>query len=120
MSSRAKYIGIQFVWRLIFNFFLLKTQFHDDEDVSQHCALSHVSRWCFSFADNICSELGISLLAGYHLPANADVAPRAPVADTQNGEASGERGKYTARGGDKNYVSTVPLIQINLKKKVCD
>lgn len=50
-------------------------QFHDEEDVSEYCALSQVVRWCFIFADHICHELGIVAKPGSHLPANADVRP---------------------------------------------
>lgn len=53
-------------------------QFHEERDVSQYCCLSQVMRLCFVFADNICRGLQVPLVAGAHLPRNADVRPPIP------------------------------------------
>lgn len=47
--------------------------FHDREDASKYCALSHVNRWAFIFADHLCVKMGVKLIPGIHLPEDVDV-----------------------------------------------
>lgn len=56
----------------------ISCDFHENEDVTRHCALSYVRRWFFLFADHICEKIGVQLVAGKHLPANARLAPPIP------------------------------------------
>lgn len=48
-------------------------QFHIDEEIPLQCALSHPKRWFYMFCDHICTGIGIKLVAGVHLPPNAEV-----------------------------------------------
>jgi hypothetical protein len=48
--------------------------YHEDIDCSKFCALSNVQRWAFTFADHICMDLNIPLIAGQHLPAEIDIS----------------------------------------------
>lgn len=56
----------------------ISCDFHENEDVTRHCALSYVRRWFFLCCDHICVKIGIKPIPGKHLPANALVDPPAP------------------------------------------
>lgn len=48
--------------------------YHEEQDAALKCALSICRRWFYTFCDHICTEkLNVPLVAGVHLPDNADV-----------------------------------------------
>lgn len=53
-------------------------QFHLDEQVPLQCTLSHLKRWFYVCCDHICTGIGIKLVAGIHLPSNAEVKAPPP------------------------------------------
>lgn len=69
----------------------ISCDFHEKEDVTRHCALSCVRRWCFLLGDHICMNLGIKLIAGVHVPANAALDPQ-PVPPDDDDFAMGAVG----------------------------
>lgn len=46
--------------------------FHEKLGNQRFCALSKVVRWSYIISDNCCLDLSIDLIAGRHLPSNAD------------------------------------------------
>ncbi|XP_062551943.1 protein maelstrom homolog [Armigeres subalbatus] len=46
--------------------------FHEKMGNQRFCALSKVIRWSYIISDNCCLDLSIDLIAGRHLPSNAD------------------------------------------------
>lgn len=46
--------------------------FHEKQGNQRFCALSKVVRWSYIISDNCCLDLSIDLIAGRHLPSNAD------------------------------------------------
>lgn len=42
--------------------------FHEERVIPKHCAKSHVTRWAFTFARNICSDLEIKMCPIRHTP----------------------------------------------------
>ncbi|XP_055308372.1 protein maelstrom homolog isoform X2 [Sitodiplosis mosellana] len=59
----------------------ISCDFHENEDVTRHCALSYVRRWFFLCADHICEKIGVKLVPGKHLPANARLEAPIPFED---------------------------------------
>lgn len=49
-------------------------EFHESENAAKSCSLSIIRRFFYTFCDHVCSQLGIPLKAGTHLPANADIS----------------------------------------------
>lgn len=62
-------------------------QYHEDIDATRHCALSRVVRWTFLLADHFCEPLGVQLIAGTHLPQNADVPSSLSVKTSSEDES---------------------------------
>lgn len=62
----------------------ISCDFHEKEDVTRHCALSYVRRWYFLFCDHICEKIGVKLVPGKHLPANADTSAVKPFSDDED------------------------------------
>ncbi|XP_055309099.1 protein maelstrom 2-like [Sitodiplosis mosellana] len=59
----------------------ISCDFHENEDVTRHCALSYVRRWFFLCADHVCEKICVKLVPGKHLPINAQIAPPLPFED---------------------------------------
>lgn len=59
----------------------ISCDFHEEQDVTRHCALSYVQRWFFLFTDHICEKIGIKLQHGIHLPENIALEPPQPFAN---------------------------------------
>lgn len=53
---------------------LIFLQYHEEKDATRYCALSRVHRLSFLLADHFCKPLGVNLVAGQHLPMNADLS----------------------------------------------
>lgn len=56
--------------------------FHENLGNTRFCALSKAVRWTYIISDNCCLDLSIDLIAGYHLPLNADTTLCLNVAET--------------------------------------
>lgn len=48
----------------------ISCDFHEPKDSFKHCALSHVRRWFFLFADHISKHINAPLIPGKHIPAH--------------------------------------------------
>lgn len=62
----------------------ISCDFHERNDATKHCALSYVRRWYFLFADHICEHIGVRLVPGKHVPANARLDPAATAPWEEN------------------------------------
>lgn len=49
--------------------------FHEKSEVPKHCAKSYVTRWAFTFARNICSDLAIKMCPNRHMPETSTANP---------------------------------------------
>lgn len=56
--------------------------FHEKMGNQKYCALSKAIRWSYIISDNCCLDLSIDLIAGRHLPSNADTTLCSDLYDT--------------------------------------
>lgn len=49
--------------------------FHEERKVPRRCAKSYVTRWAFTFARNICSDLAIKMYPNRHMPETSPANP---------------------------------------------
>lgn len=46
----------------------ISCDFHENEDLTKHCALSYVRRWFYDCCDYVCGQFNIEMVPGKHLP----------------------------------------------------
>lgn len=93
----------------------ISCDFHEDEDVTRHCALSYVQRWYFEFCDHVCEKLGIDLEAGKHLPGNAGTKRQQEFKDEEENANSRPRPKLDEWSDDEGD-STSSSIDVDYTK----
>lgn len=74
--------------------------FHEKQGNTRFCALSKAIRWTYILSDNCCLDLSIDLIAGCHLPSNADTTLSLNLGETTS---------YTNQDG----LSMVSSVQTN-------
>lgn len=63
--------------------------YHEEQDAALQCALSICRRWFYTFCDHICTEkLNVPLVAGVHLPDDADVGGQQLACDEETKPSS--------------------------------
>lgn len=77
--------------------------FHEKQGNTRFCALSKAVRWTYTLSDNCCMDLSIDMIAGCHLPSNADTTLCLNMAETTS---------YTNQG-QSDGLSMVSSVQTN-------
>ncbi|XP_065084893.1 protein maelstrom homolog [Ochlerotatus camptorhynchus] len=84
--------------------------FHEKRGNTRFCALSKAVRWTYILSDNCCLDLSIDLIAGCHLPSNADTTLCLNLAETTSYTNQGQTdGLSMVSSVQTNY--TLPNIQ---------
>lgn len=81
--------------------------YHEERGNPRFCALSKVVRWTYILSDNCCLDLSIDLIAGSHLPSNADTTLSLNMAETTS--YTNQDGLSMVSSVQTNY--TLPNIQ---------
>lgn len=77
--------------------------FHENRGNTRFCALSKAIRWTYILSDNCCLDLSIDLIAGNHLPINANTTLCSNITETTS---------YTNQG-QSDGLSMVSSVQTN-------
>lgn len=84
--------------------------FHEAKGNTRFCALSKAVRWTYILSDNCCLDLSIDMIAGCHLPSNADTTLLLNMGETTSYTNQGQSdGMSMVSSVQTNY--TLPNIQ---------
>lgn len=79
--------------------------YHDKLDVSKYCALSYTVRWGYMFSDYMCYDLALDMVAGVHVPLDADLKV-AKMSSTRDISSYSDDNKSIVSTSARSYAST--------------
>ncbi|XP_055641325.1 protein maelstrom homolog [Toxorhynchites rutilus septentrionalis] len=87
----------------------ISCEFHEKQGNGMNCALSKVIRWSYTISDSCCLDLSIDLIAGRHLPQNANTTLCSEISDNES--------KICPSQSDRmSFVSTSDVTHVTLPK----